>query len=137
LKGGIIPESDSKRVTDKYDDAPNSWIFGVYVENCLAGSIRLHLLTRDCRESMCAAAYSDIIYPRLDLGEVMIDSARFVVDPDVNLLELPYQIVRLAYVACEAFDGDTCIVACGLDHNQSFAVADRNYLSIHDARCPS
>jgi hypothetical protein len=116
LKGGVIPESDDKRVTDKYDDAPNSWIFGVHVDDKLIGSVLLHLLTKECRESKCALVHRDIVYPRLDRGEIIVDAARFAVDPDVTMLELPYLIMRLGYVMCEAFNADTGIIACSPQH---------------------
>jgi len=121
LKSGLIPESDDKRVTDKYDDAMNSWVFGVYVAGHLKGSIRIHLLTKECRESLCVDRYGDILNPRLDRGEVFIDAARFVGDPDIDMLELPYMIMRLAFVACEAFDVDTELAACTPEHAKFYS----------------
>lgn len=116
LRGGLIAESADQRVTDKYDDAPNTWVFGVYLGKRLSGSIRIHLLTKECRESICAVAYGDILNPRLDRGEVFIDAARFVRDPDIDVLELPHSIMRLGFVACEAFNADTEIIVCSPDH---------------------
>ena len=113
---GHIPESDEKRVTDKYDDAPNSWIFGVYVGERLLGSIRLHLLTKMFRASIAAELYSDILNPRLDGGEVFIDAARLVGDPDIDMPELPYATLRLAFVACEAFGADTGLASVTVGH---------------------
>lgn len=116
LKAGLIPESDDKRVTDKYDDARNTWIFGVYVAEKLRGSIRLHLLTRDCRESYNVEVYGDILNPRLDRGEVFIDAARFVGDPDFDMVELPYVIMRLGFLMCEKFGASTGVAAVTADH---------------------
>ena len=56
-----------------------------------------------------AEVFGDILYPRLDRGEVIIDPARFVADPDRarRSPELPYLTLRLAYMACEYFNADT------------------------------
>lgn len=116
LKAGYIPASDEERVTDRFDDTPNSWVFGVYIEEILRGSIRLHLLTQDCRASIDAELFGDILNPRLDRGEVFIDAARFVGDPDFEMIELPYVIMRLGFAMCERFGADTGICAVSTDH---------------------
>jgi hypothetical protein len=53
--------------------------------------------------------FGDILHPRLDQGEVFIDPARFVADPEKaqRFPELPYLTLRLAYLACEYFNADT------------------------------
>src|SRR5580704_8743990 len=51
LNGGLVLPSESRRVSDVYDDAPNVWIFGVYVDGELCSSLRLHVLTSEWRMS--------------------------------------------------------------------------------------
>jgi len=116
LKGGLVSESADKRVMDKFDHAPNSWVFGVYVADELKGSIRLHLLTKTCRASLAAELYGHILNPRLDAGEVFVDASRFVGDPNIDMVELPYAILRLAFVACDAFNADTGLAAVKTEH---------------------
>ena len=43
LHGGVTAPSDSQRVSDHYDDAPNAWVFGVYVDGELCSSLRLNV----------------------------------------------------------------------------------------------
>ena len=43
--GNLIPPSGTERYSDRYDDAPNAWTFGIYVDGELYSSIRLHVLT--------------------------------------------------------------------------------------------
>src|SRR6185437_15571429 len=109
LHGGMISPSESQRVTDRYDDAPNAWTFGVYVDGELCSSLRLHVLTPECRMSYTTEVFGDVLHPRLDKGEVFIDPARFVADPDKarRYPKLPYLTLRLAYLACEYFNADT------------------------------
>ena len=97
-----------QRVTDQYEDAPNAWTFGVYFHGELYSSIRISVLTSEWRGSPSVEAIWRSLHPELDKGKVIIDSTRFVADPEKarNFPELPYVTVRLGYMACEYFDAD-------------------------------
>jgi N-acyl amino acid synthase FeeM len=118
LQGGLILPSDSLRVSDRYDDAPNAWTFGIDVDGELCSSIRLHVLTSEGRMSYATELFGDILHPRLDQGEVFIDPARFVADPEKaqRFPELPYLTLRLAYLACEYFNADTGLALVRAEH---------------------
>src|SRR3954452_17997729 len=121
LHGGLILSSDSQRVSDSYDEAPNAWTFGIYVDGELCSSLRLHVLTSEWRMSYATELFGDVLHPRLDQGEVFVDLARFVADPEKaqRFPELPYLTVRLVYLACEYFNADTGL-ALVRPANQSF-----------------
>lgn len=108
LREGAVKESAQQRVTDQYDDLPNSWTFGVYLFGELCSSVRISVLTSEWRQSCSAEAFGEILMPRLDRGEVIVDPARFVAEPDKvgQFPELPYVTLRLAYMACEYFKAD-------------------------------
>ncbi len=118
LHGELIPESEARRVTDSYDDAPNAWIFGVYVDGELCSSFRIHVLTSEWRTSFSTEFFGDILHPRLDRGEVFVDPARFAADPEKaqRFPELPYLTVRLGYLACDHFNADTGLALVRPDH---------------------
>lgn len=118
LHGGLILPSDSHRVSDRYDDAPNAWTFGVYVDEELCSSLRLHVLTSERRMSYATELFGDVLHPRLDQGEVFIDPARFVADPEKaqRFPELPYVTLRLAYLACDHFNADTGLALVRAGH---------------------
>ena len=101
----LIPPSESRRVSDSLDDAPNAWIFGIYVDGELCRSLRLHVLTAEWRTSFSTEMFGDVLHPRLDRGEVFIDPARFAADPEKaqQFQELPYLTLRLAYLACDRY----------------------------------
>ena len=63
-------------------------------------------------------AFGEILNPRLDRGEVIIDPARFVADPDKaqRFPELPYVTLRLAYMACEYFNADLGLAIVRAEH---------------------
>jgi hypothetical protein len=118
LHGGLILPSESRRVSDRYDDAPNAWTFGIYVDGELCSSLRLHVLTSEWRMSYATELFGDVLHPRLDRGEVFIDPARFVADPEKaqRFPELPYLSLRLAYLACEYFNADTGLALVRAEH---------------------
>jgi len=45
LREGAILPSESERVTDRYDDLPNNFTFGIFVQGELYSSIRISVLT--------------------------------------------------------------------------------------------
>src|ERR1700748_1940392 len=60
LREGAILPSESERISDRYDDLPNTFIFGVHVHGELFSSIRVSVLTADCREAPSAAKVPDL-----------------------------------------------------------------------------
>ncbi|HLZ04041.1 MAG TPA: hypothetical protein VKR55_18085 [Bradyrhizobium sp.] len=118
LHGGLISPSESRRVIDRYDDAPNVWLFGIFVDGELCGSFRIHVLTSEWRQSYSTELFGDVLHERLDRGEVFVDPARFTADPEKaqRFQELPYLTVRLAYMACDYFNADTGLAMVRTDH---------------------
>lgn len=108
LREGAIRPSAEQLVVDEFDDAPNSWIFGVYFNGELYSSIRVSVATPESRTSPTVAVFGDILQPKLDEGFSFIDSTRFVADPDKakNFPELPYVTVRLGSMAGVHFNAD-------------------------------
>src|SRR5262249_49859579 len=97
LNEGAIEPNASERYFDKYDDAPNCWIFGVYVDGELASSIRLHVATRERPEMPAMNVFSDLLMPALSGGKIIIDPTRFVADKTLSrrFPELSYVTTRL------------------------------------------
>lgn len=118
LHGGLISPSESERIIDRYDDAPNAWIFGIYLDGVLCSSLRLHVLTPEWRTSYTTELFGDVLDSRLDRGEVFVDPARFAAEPEMAKLfpELPYVTLRLAYLACDHFNADTGLAMVRTDH---------------------
>lgn len=118
LHGGLISPSASQRIIDSYDEAPNAWIFGIYLDGELCSSLRLHVLTSEQRMSYTSELFGDVLHPRLDRGEVFVDPARFAADPEKSqrFHELPYLTLRLAYLACDHFKADLGLAMVRTDH---------------------
>lgn len=118
LREGAVATSSEQRVVDQYDEAPNVWTFGVFFHGELYSSVRISVLTSAWRMSCSAEIFGEILNPRLDRGEVIIDPARFVADPDKvrRFPELPYLTLRLAYLACEYFEADLGLAIVRAEH---------------------
>lgn len=104
-EGAIEPRAE-ERLSDKFDDAPNSYLFGLYVDGALASSIRISVASPEHPMTPAVDAFGDILGPEVARGKVVVDPNRFVADPDKRggAPELPYLTVRLGYVACAHFD---------------------------------
>src|SRR3979411_528790 len=72
LREGAILPSESQRGSDRYDDAPNTWIFGVYLHGELCSSIRVSVATSEWRMSPSVELFGDLLHPELDKGRVFI-----------------------------------------------------------------
>jgi hypothetical protein len=106
-EGAIEPRADH-RLTDRFDDLPNSWTFGIYLDGELMSSVRISVATPDNSDTPATEAFPDLIEPELAKGKVIVDPNRFVADPvrRTKYPQLPYITLRLAYVACEHFNAD-------------------------------
>src|SRR5258708_22740988 len=65
LREGAVAESPEQRVTDQYDDLPNSWTFGVCIQGELCSSVRISVLTSEWRGTLSAAAFWEGFSPPL------------------------------------------------------------------------
>lgn len=116
-EGAIEPRGD-QRLTDKFDQLPNSWIFGIYVDDVLASSIRISVATSQNPTTPAVNAFADLLEPELADGKIIVDPNRFVADPEnrSKIPELPYLTVRLGYVACGHFNADIGTATVRAEH---------------------
>ena len=110
--------SFEKRFTDHYDDLGNAWIFGVYLDNRLVSSIRVHVATQDFPEMPALSAFADFVEPELAAGKIIVDPSRHVVDRAAMQREphLVYLTLRLAWMAGEYFHADSILAAVRAEH---------------------
>jgi len=118
LNDDIIGPRADRRLTDRFDDAPNSWTFAVYFDGALASSLRISVATREMPATPSMEVFSDVLEPLVAQGKIIVDPTRFVADPSRSrkMPELPYFTLRLAYVACEYFNADIGTAAVRAEH---------------------
>ncbi len=125
----------SRRLSDRFDDLDNTWIFGVYVEGELAGSMRLNVTADDYPDLPASGIFSDHLAQHIALGKTIIDPTRFVVDADVAHIypELPYVTTRIGWMAGEYFAADKILATVRREH-QAFYRRIFGHEVVADAR---
>ncbi|MGV8833132.1 MAG: N-acyl amino acid synthase FeeM domain-containing protein [Devosia sp.] len=114
----FIPINSQQITRDAYDDAPNCYCYGVYIDDKLVSSIRLHIATAEQPTSPSRSIWPDVLGNILDQGGSYIDPSRFTADHDASLAfpALPYLTLRMAVMACEHFKATYCISSVRPEH---------------------
>jgi hypothetical protein len=112
---------------------PNSWVFGIYLDDELTSSIRISVATPDNDDTPAVNAFRDLLEPELAQGKVIVDPNRFVADPlrRTKYPELPYMTLRLAYVACTHFGADIGTATVRKEHQAFY-----RRVFLHQSLCP-
>ncbi|TPW26943.1 hypothetical protein FJU11_13195 [Pararhizobium mangrovi] len=106
----IMPISGNV-IIDDLDFDPQSYVFGIYYDERLISTMRIHHVTPEHRVSASAGIFSSAIDSFLDAGMSLIDPARFAADPEEmrHLRGMHMLTIRLALIATEFFDADRCL----------------------------
>jgi hypothetical protein len=118
LREGAISPNPTKKFSDSYDDSKNARIFGLFVDDELVSSIRIHVASKETPVFPSLSVFRDLLAPELDAGKTIIDPTRFVTDRNVSRLYagLPHVTLRLCWLASEHFDAEHFIVAVRAEH---------------------
>lgn len=130
LREGAIEPNPSGIFTDAFDEIGNVFIFGLHVDGELAGSLRLHIGSRQYPEFPTLEVFPDVLQPELDRGKVIVDSTRFVVDENLARVHrgLPYIVLRLTMLAAEHFKADNLLAAVRPEHRAFYQRAFNHQL---------
>jgi len=118
LREGAIPANPAERFSDALDEAPNAWLFGVYIDGELASSLRLHVASRQAPDLPALNVFSDLLTPEIAAGRTVIDPTRFVADRSASRRhpELCYVTTRLAWLASEYFQTHLLLATVRAEH---------------------
>lgn len=118
LKEGAIDEHPSGMFHDPYDDFDNCWLFGIYIDEALIGSIRLHVISPQSRKGPAYDVFPDLVGPMLDQGMTLIDPTRFAAEVHATKQypEMPYLVLRAGYMAYEYFNADYALATVRKEH---------------------
>ena len=119
----MVPDSENHTIYDDLDETPNAYRFGVYVDQQLVSTLRLHHVTRQTPWSPSTKAFGDIVYPMLDAGETFVCPGRFASDPDWTRVypHLPFVTLRLATMGCFHFRVPYGLSTVREDHSGFYA----------------
>jgi hypothetical protein len=114
----FVPFSSAGTVHDEFDDLPNAYCYGIYIDGQLVSSLRMHHLTNDFRDSPSHSVFTDVLDPLLDRGETFIDPGRFTADYEASLAypALPFLTLRLAVMATAHFGVKYCLSTVRPEH---------------------
>lgn len=118
LREGAIAPNAGQRFTDAVDEQQNCFIFGVYADGDLAGSIRLSISRPGMPDIPTAKVFPETVLPQIEAGRVLVDPTRFVADArwSRELPELAYLTLRLPWLAMEHFGADIMLAAVRPEH---------------------
>lgn len=133
MREKAISPNFSKKFHDEYDELDNVWIFGLYLDDQLASSIRIHVADPDHTRFPSRTTFTDLLDPEIEAGKVIVDPTRFVTDQALSrkLTGLPHLTLRLCWLAAEHFNADHFLVAIRAEHQ---AFYKRTFL--HRPVCP-
>lgn len=114
----FIPVNSQQVTRDAYDEADNCHCFGVYIDDRLVSSIRMHVVTAVHRTSPSRSIWPDVLDGIIEGGGSYIDPSRFTADHEASLEfpALPYLTLRTAVMACEYFNTTHCISSVRPEH---------------------
>jgi hypothetical protein len=119
---GYIPYNSSGLFTDPDDESPNAWLIAVFIDRALAGSIRLHIASRPEHFMPVTQGFSDIITPRLQRGELIVDASRMTsrIEFTRTYPFMPYLMMRSAFLAEDHFGADYITAACREEYQAAY-----------------
>jgi hypothetical protein len=121
--GLLLSEAPDHQMSDELDEAPNCYRFGVFLDNVLVSTVRLHHLTAETPFAPIMTVFGDILRPRLQRGETFIDPSRLAIDPELAATNraLPYLTLRLAVIANAYFDTTSCVSMIREEHTAFYS----------------
>ena len=133
-EGGISPNS-SRMFSDSYDETGDVYLYGLYIGDELASSIRIHVASKKHPDFPALDTFADFLQPQIDAGKVLINSTRFVTDDKLARLyrALPYATLRLSVLAAQYFGADYLLATVRAEH-QAFYRRKFHYQLVSEPR---
>jgi hypothetical protein len=114
----IEPTEDGALYDPEYDEAPNCWNIGTYIDGELASSLRIHIGWGEGDVLPDASVFSDVVAPLLRDRRVIVNSTRFATKFEFSrrFPEMPYVTVRATWMAGAYFNAAYLISTMRVEH---------------------
>ncbi len=114
----MVPDDERHVIHDDLDEAPNVYRFGIYVDQRLLSTMRIHHVTAEHPMSTSTKAFGDVVLPMLEQGKTFVCMSRFASDPEWTRVypQLAYVTLRLAGMACFYFNASYGLSTVREDH---------------------
>ncbi|MFN3888796.1 MAG: N-acyl amino acid synthase FeeM domain-containing protein [Beijerinckiaceae bacterium] len=128
LREGAITANETRKLVDRFDDAPNALNFGIYIDDVLTSALRMHIVSADQPVSPALDAFPDLLAEPVRSGVRIIDGNRFVAEyPRARSFpELPYVTLRIGILAAVHFECDMITASVRSEH---FPFYKREYMA--------
>lgn len=114
----FVPFNPEQVVRDEFDELPNAYSYGIYIDGVLVSALRFHLITPDCRNSPSYSVFTDVLDPLLDAGATFVDPGRFTADHEASLAypALPFLTLRIVVMASAYAQVKYCLASVRPEH---------------------
>jgi hypothetical protein len=114
----MVPDDERHSISDELDETANVHRFGIYIDQRLLSTMRIHHVTKAEPASPSTKAFGDIVLPMLDAGDTFVCMSRFASDPEWTRVypQLAYVTLRLAGMACFYFQASYGLSTVRDDH---------------------
>ncbi|WP_237683950.1 N-acyl amino acid synthase FeeM domain-containing protein [Pseudaminobacter soli (ex Zhang et al. 2022)] len=114
----MVSDIPEMAIHDHFDEVPNCYKFGIYIDGKLVSTLRLHHVTSTTPISPSVMVYGDVLRPMIEAGDSFIDPSRFAADPEWSKIypQIPYLTLRLAGMACIYFNAPYCLSMVKEEH---------------------
>jgi hypothetical protein len=119
LREGFINQDAEARLFDpSYDESPNCWNVGTFIDGELAGTVRIHVATSENDVLPFVDIFPDVIDPLFKSGKVIVFPTRFATKLEFSrqFAEMPYLTVRPGWMAGEHFGADNILATMRVEH---------------------
>jgi hypothetical protein len=119
LREGAIRPNAAKTLSDQFDESPIGSTIGVFLDDKLCGSVRIHVASRDSEtQSPATDAFPDILSDYIKRGDVIVDPNRLVIDKECSQShpELAYIVLRVPFLAALHFGADLVTATVRPEH---------------------
>lgn len=132
---GLIDKNPTEMFADKYENSLGAQTYAVSLNGVIVSSIRLHTLSKKHAISATYDAFTDHLKPLIDSGNVIVDGARFVVDPDLksNRLKVARVTLDIAATAARQANANFGVAAIQETHTRFYETAG-NFKKASEAR---
>lgn len=118
LREGAIAPNETGMITDRHDHAPGSEVYGLYIDDALAATIRLSHGTPEQTDVPAMATFPDVLEPIFQSGRTLIDPTRFVLDEAHARAypKLAYVTLRVAWLVSDHLVVDHTLASVRTEH---------------------
>jgi hypothetical protein len=122
MRDGEVGPQSFGSMSDPYDNADNVYLFGLYIHDELASSIRIHLATGKRPYLPSLELFPEILRPELDTNKVIIETTHFVTNEKFSRVHrgLPHATLRLGWLAAGYFKADHFLAAVDVQHQEFY-----------------